>query len=61
MKVGDLVRFRAGNQHDVFGHGLVIRAVGHNKVQVFWHKMGLGRQCGVGSLSLIGKVANESR
>jgi len=61
VKVGDLVRFRAHSQHDIFGLGLVVRVVDHNKVQVFWNKRGLGRQCGVGSLSSIGKVTNAGR
>ena len=55
MKVGDLVRFRANSQHDIFGIGLIVRTIDQSKVQVFWHNMGLGRQCGVGSLSLIEK------
>ncbi len=51
MKVGDLVRFRAERQHEVFGPGLIVKVLDIGKVQVFWHKKGLGRRCGIGSLS----------
>ncbi len=61
MKVGDLVRFRAKNQHDIFGPGLVVRTLGPNKVQIHWHKMGLRRTWGTGSLSLIMETIDESR